>query len=339
MILSVLTTSLLLACPVGVDCGVHEVQPTHPGATTCTQGVGGASSSRRFFRLDYNSGHQTQLFQTTRPARAQPAAKPVKEVEPIVLAIQALTKEFEEARKINSSLPRSKSDYFNTVDKPPLEQVLKALSQKTAKNAEADAYVRFQLLSALPGKLEGELGVQAARLLAVAPELLPMPSSTMNERRELDKIAQQTKEANLTDVMAQWQSHVQQFEDRNQTNLDYRNQLFTRLPASRVKVDAALEDLRQRIAAGVPVADYFRTIAQDIRAYAQQSGNPSEMRQIGQSVRMLADQAKTTVYDTIEFNAQQRRAIWKTRDIRIDSTAAKDLIEFLNGRERSPEGK
>jgi len=276
----------------------------------------------------------------TKPAGRQPKPVEPKPVEPkqvdlVADAIKTLTAEYQDAIKKNSSLPRTKPDYFdNVAAKPPIESVLRALSQRVAQNAQADAYVRLQLVSALPHTIEGALGEEAARLLAVGPELLTVPGSTQPERRDLDKIAQRTKMQDITNVMSQWQTHVQDVEKRNQNAIDYRTELFKRLPVSRNKIDASLEDLRQRVQAGIQSRDYFRAIGSDVRVWAQQSARPAELRQVAQTIKMMSDQLKTTVYETLEFNDQQRRATWRSREVRIDGNASKDLVEFLNARSR-----
>ena len=255
--------------------------------------------------------------------------------DPIQAAVKELLREYQDAKKNNTSLPRTKPDYFaDKPEKPELLSVLRALSKPVVSDAQADAYVRLQLLSALPTKLEGEIGLESAKLMAVAPALVPMPGVSDKEKQELDRIASRVSVNDISSTLSQWQQHQDETEAKNLTSIAYRENLYDRLPESRARIDAGLEDVRQRIVAGIDVRKYFGEIGADVRAFAQTTDRPRELRSLAQSIRVMSDQLKTTIYDTLEYNEQQRRATWKQRDIRINDRSAKELIEFLDARSR-----
>ncbi len=267
--------------------------------------------------------------------RARGTTKPVAATDPIQAAVKELLREYQDAKKNNISMPRTKPDYFvDKPEKPELLSVLRALSKPVVSDAEADAYVRLQLLSALPTKLEGEIGLESAKLMAVAPALVPMPGVSDKEKQELDRIASRVSVNDVSSALSQWQQHQDETEAKNLTSIKYRENLYARLPGSRARIDAGLEDVRQRVVAGIDVRKYFGEIGADVRAFAQTTDRPRELRSLSQSIRVMNDQLKTTIYDTLEYNEQQRRATWKRRDVRINEKSAKELIEFLDARSR-----
>ena len=253
----------------------------------------------------------------------------------IQAAVKELLREYQDAKKNNTSMPRTKPDYFSDKpEKPELLSVLRALSKPVVSDAQADAYVRLQLLSALPTQLEGEIGLESAKLMSVAPALVPMPGVSDKEKQELDRIASRVGLNDVSSTLSQWQQHQDETEAKNLTSIKYRENLYARLPESRARIDAGLEDVRQRVVAGIDVRKYFGEIGADVRAFAQTTDRPRELRSLSQSIRVMNDQLKTTIYDTLEYNEQQRRATWKRRDVRINEKSAKELIEFLDARSR-----
>src|SRR5688572_29746422 len=161
---------------------------------------------------------------TTRPRTDSGAARGAMQT-----AIAELSKEFQSSVRQKSSPPRTKSDYF--IEKPSDDVTPEAVVTALARSGDGDprmaAYVKWQLLSALPEKVEDpKIAAALLRAYKSAPEPLPRPGVAPRERAQLDKLAQGAREDDRQKVTEQFEKLVEQFDVNNGPILAYRDELL-----------------------------------------------------------------------------------------------------------------
>src|SRR5687767_866421 len=210
----------------------------------------------------------------------------------IQAAVAELSKEMGASLRKSASPPRTKSDYFseNPNDDVTPEAVLAAIARPSGDaDARLQAYVKWQLLSALPEKVEEPKHAAALiRAYKTAPEPLPRPGVAPRDRAQLDKLAQGARETDAPKVEEQFEKLLEQSDVGNGPILAYRDELLNRLPPSYETYVAAFGDAVQRLEAGLDVADHLEAVSTGVREWAM-SGKapPQQLTDMLKSVRQL----------------------------------------------------
>ncbi|MFT3786460.1 MAG: hypothetical protein QM770_09875 [Tepidisphaeraceae bacterium] len=178
---------------------------------------------------------------TSRPVRENAASK---QTDPASKAVQALLTEAKETlKKKDAEFPRKKPDYFTTagVEKPTQAQVVNWLNRSTSPNARIDAYVKWQLLSAIEGPFDKSVANDAVRALVNAPALTPAPGASLDVQRELQKALRGIRPARngeldadgraaIDNINNQFDAETKRIEGLNEVMLEYRDELIKRFP-------------------------------------------------------------------------------------------------------------
>jgi hypothetical protein len=220
----------------------------------------------------------------------------------------------------SASPPRTKSDYFseNPNDDVTPEAVLAAIARPSGDaDARLQAYVKWQLLSALPEKVEEPKHAAALiRAYKTAPEPMPRPGVAPRERAQLDKLAQGAREADQPKVQEQFEKLLEQSDVGNGPILAYRDELLTRSPPSYETYVAAFGDAVQRLEAP-----------------------PQQLNDMIKAVRQLKGKEGPDYYDRLEWDERSRRLTWfKRRNDLNDGKHLEDLVAFLSEQVKNSPG-
>jgi hypothetical protein len=226
-------------------------------------------------------------------AGAAPATKPA--ASPVAPAIAALLKEYQASLKDKKGEGlREKCDYFltNKPDDVTPEVILAALEKPVSTDPRADAYVKRQLLSGIPGKFPDTLSARALKVYKAAPMLRPHPGLNHTDlERRLGRIGI-LKENAEAGINKDFGEAISAYRLGIDPILDYRDELYSRQTASFDVLVAALADVYDRVTHGAPTNDFWATVSASIRAWAISAGDPGRIRQLSAALLKLRDVVK-----------------------------------------------
>ena len=226
------------------------------------------------------------------PAKVTPAAaKPTKGVT-MRQAIESLSKEYQAYLKDPKSTSiREKSNFFveNPSPEATPENILKALEGTVSGGRAVEAYVKWQLLSGVPGKFPEELLKRAVAVYRRAPA--PVTGHPGLDRRTLDGMARRFRKDDMSQVNKEFGEAVERFKDANDVILDYRGELFAHLPEDRPEVMyAGLEDVALRASYGIGAQGFLDNVAAGMRTWAVADAKPGQARSMAEVVYRLREQ-------------------------------------------------
>jgi hypothetical protein len=259
-------------------------------------------------------------------------------------AIVALNKEYEQSlRKPNTDTLRTSCNYFADHPSKDLtpEAIFPTLLTSGVGDIRATAYVRWQLLSGLPPKLDDDA---AAKQLLAAYRASPGPTPrfgvSADDQQKLDRLVQSAKLADEPDVRAKVDEAVTASRRANGPVLAYREELYRRLPKTPETFAVALDDLSQRNAAVSDAKDLIKAFVADVRAWAASSDpapSPQTLAALGKAVRRLADTKGPQYYDAPYWRESAHVFAWRKTRSGVDSGhALKDLAVLLEEQSRQP---
>src|SRR5438445_3358020 len=171
----------------------------------------------------------------TRPAVSRPAVQSAEAKANLAVAkaVGVLKKEFADHQKDPVAALRKECDYFA---KEPdgdvsVEAILNALDRRVGDDLVSDAYLKWQLLSGIPGKIDAKLAGRAIAIYQHAPQPVIRPGTSEAEKRQLQQMLPNHVES--SDVADQynkeWSDRVFKARQANEPIFRYRNELFEKL--------------------------------------------------------------------------------------------------------------
>ncbi len=258
-----------------------------------------------------------------------------KAEDPLTIAIRALQQETRQATRQKQPFPRSTSDYFSSApQKPEVADILRALGRRLGNTPPADAYIKWQLLSALPDSLDDKQSLRLAELLVTAPAPAPLPGITPEEKRDLDRELRKLTKETYLDFNTQWAGHVVKAGEVNTHILAYRDALAMRLPSQPIAIRARLEDLQARVNAGVNLGRAPDQVFAQARTWAILA-NSADIEQLIPHIDEFARRPFQTAYDVVEI--KNDALVWKTRKLNLDTRKLQTLAQDL--REQAKQNK
>lgn len=185
-------------------------------------------------------------------------------------AIEALRKEYA-AHLRDPKLPvREESDYF-AKDRPAdvtAEAILAAMEQPMAGDPRLVAYVRWQLLSALPETVEDPAHVaRAIKIYRAAPPPVPRYGLRPAEQQKLDAALVGARPQDDVALTLKLQALAKPTIDANRPLLAYRDAWYRRLPKGPATFRAALADAQQRQDAAAGAEAWVPTVIADVQGW------------------------------------------------------------------------
>lgn len=276
----------------------------------------------------------------TRPAARAPAPAPAN---PIADAVKALLAEFAEAQQANRTYTRQRPDFFdNAAERPTAEQVWRALEARHAPDPRADAYVKWQLLSALPpGPTDDPAEMRRiAGLLGRAPAPALHPLLEPRHRTQLESMAARLRpgsEDEANDRLRELSENAMKY---NLPVFYYREALTDRIPPSAGRFVLAFEDLAERAKLGWSADRYRQKLLTDIRNWASSPGTSArDIETVVQAIARLRGVQSEEMPSRLRPDGMGLR--WDRRRARVESwdNTVLSLQNELTQRLRSAGGR
>lgn len=283
---------------------------------------------------------QATFAQTTRPA---PATRSVPsslnrekhnekaEPNPIPDAVKVLLKEFEEAQGPNRTLTRKSADYFSKeTTRPTIDQVFKALDQRFGREARADAYVKWQLLSAVPVTTDEKQVLRLVQAFKRATPPLPNPLLDPRQRSQVEQLASRMRPGSDVDPDLSLRQLSDKYFDANRPLLGYRDDLLARMPVSAGKLQLVWEELALRTKLGIEIGEERDKAMTATNEWAK-TARPPELTAISQ----LLSRVRGTESDEILRRYKQDKREWDRWPYRLEwEDNIQKLINRLNQQAR-----
>ncbi|HEV7298750.1 MAG TPA: hypothetical protein VGN72_05240 [Tepidisphaeraceae bacterium] len=230
---------------------------------------------------------------TAKPPKAPPVKPKKPAADPadalITDAVAKLSAEYDMARKGGSL--RTDADFFE--GQPPAaltpEKVLGAIAKPVAKDPAQDAYVRWQLLSAIPGTIDDEK--LAEKVLAIyrgAPRPMTRIATEFNNRKVVNRMVQ---DRSLPDAVAkaQFDDAIVKWTAYNVPIYAFRDALLLKAAPSSDLIIAGLADAADRYRAADPDAgsDQLSAVQQVTSSWAMNVKQPRQKLQVADAVERL----------------------------------------------------
>ena len=246
-------------------------------------------------------------------------------------AIEKLTTEYKDAAKSKSFEDlRTSSDYFS---EPPDDAtpavVLAALEKPVGSDPRLNAYVKWQLLSAVKETFPEDLASRAAKLYMKAPPLAPRPGMGANDKAELNRLAGSAKEDDLAALNEKFGQLLSRFEEQNKLVLNYRDELFRKLPPGVETFEAALKDGHERVSAGVDTTTFWSDLSGSMTKWAEgANASAKEYKRVADLLEKVGDHKSAEYPTEAVWEPKDKRAKWKTFSSTL--AAPRERYEVIN---------
>jgi hypothetical protein len=273
------------------------------------------------------------LAADTEPKPSTPVAPttPAKPKAPVVTAaIAVLQKEYQAYVKDPSANKlREKSDYFKQNASPDAtpDAILKAIEGSVSGGYEAEAYVKWQLLSGIAGKFPDELLKRAIAAYRRAPS--PSANPAVNHR-VMNKAIIGFKKDQIPQIQKEFDAAEERNNHSNRIFLSYRDDFYSRLPPKYEVLSAGLEDLAERAADGLNANPIFDNVSAGLRSWSITEAKTGQVKGMLDAVlRIQASINRDENKPYSKLGEDNGILKWKAESHVIDAKKLEELIKFL----------
>jgi hypothetical protein len=200
-------------------------------------------------------------------ARAHAASSPALDK-----AVAELKKEYAANAKDPAGKPLRKSCKFfdkSAASGIPADALLQVLEKPlSGADARQTAYIKWQLLSALPASLDDATVKRLVKVYDRAPTPAARYGISAREQKELDKLIPGARPQDDVKLNDKLNAAADRGFGQDMPVIAFRDELYKRLPAGREKFVAALHDAATRINAAAPKDTLAESLETDIPAWA-----------------------------------------------------------------------
>lgn len=200
-------------------------------------------------------------------------------------AVADLTREFREfANNPTEKKLREKSDYFNS---PPgdvtVDQTLAAIERRVSSEPLLDAYIRWQLMSAVTKDFD--LQPKQIRVvlnaLRSAPQPLTRYGASQREQQDFAATVRGAKQGAVDALKDKLAERRAEIDLANSLILNFRDSLFPLLPRSYDSFALSFDEARLRADAGIIVSPFLSRLIASIHSWVvQDNPTPSQIRPV-----------------------------------------------------------
>jgi hypothetical protein len=275
---------------------------------------------------------------STRKAAADRAAHASAAVRSAITALSGEYQQF--LRAPTSATLRTACDYFieHPAGEIPPDLIMPALLSASGGDPRVTAYVKWQLLSALPEELDEATARDLIKAYRASPAPIPRPGMTQESQQKMDRLIQGARLPDEPAVIGQIDEIVEAARRDNGPILAYRAELYRRLPRTIDTFAAALDDLSQRAAAVADAKELVKSFCTDVQSWAGEAESPRQtLAALAKTVRLLADTKSPPYYDSIYWRDRAGVFAWhKSRSDVDPGHYLKDLAALLEEQSRQP---
>lgn len=207
---------------------------------------------------------------------------------------------------------RSESSYFadNPSEAVTPDAVLDALSKPVPGDAAQQAYVKWQLLSAIHGKFEGSNVAKAIAVYQNSPN--PQRNPGLNFA-QIDRAIElgNGHEAAARKSEADFQRVMDRYNIYNKPIINYRDELFDHLPSESPAIAIGLKDLSSRLQLGAPTDRLATALAAAIHEWSADA-SPQDRRAVAEALNKICTAASVPAarpYSKLEYQPGPNRLL------------------------------
>jgi hypothetical protein len=258
----------------------------------------------------------TALAQPAGAPKRPPAAKAPSSAETTAInaAVAELKKEYAAHQKDPESKPlRDRSSYFldNPAQVTP-EAILAALDRTTANDPRLAAYLKWQLLSAVPEKFDPSLSPVVLDLYRKARQPPPRLGLSPKDQAKLTAALVGMRKGDDLAFNAKFEEAVAKDAAANRPVLGYRDELYAKLPPSYESLVAGFRDANERLAAGTAHTEFAERVVKDAQDWALTgAGEPAQYGQLADLVAKLRFVRGPAYYSVVRV--RQDKPAWSTK--------------------------
>lgn len=268
-------------------------------------------------------------------ANPAPRKKPAKDPAVALLAeaVKKLSEEYKEARKSGGEL-RTKADFFGESPPPELtpEKVVAGLSRPVATDPAQDAYVRWQLLSAVRGQFDQKLAGKVIAIYRDAPSPPMRLGASPDDRRELEFMLRgRSGQPEADELNEQYRTAVDKQAATNAPVYAFRDLLLAKLPASADSIIAALYDAADRYRTGDARAGSLamRNVEQLVTIWAIGVDDTRPKVAVAEVVEELRNEPGVEYPDVVEPDKYSGRLKWRNITVKPDAGQLDAIVESM----------
>ena len=266
---------------------------------------------------------------------AAPATRHVYNPKPaaaVDAAIRALSHEWTAAQAGGKIKLRTSCNYFkeNRSEDVTPQAIIAALERGTSDSSPQSYYAKWQLLSGIEGNIPDDLVPRAIVVFKNFAPLQLQPGMKQDTRSDLELRRRITREDGVADL----NKYISDLQDKvnfaNEPILMFRDELFSRLPASYDVVAAGFADAYDRLKAG---ADTKTIVDAAVTATHQwmAKADAAQLRSLSDSLKTLTKERGTQYYDSASWSDTTRKVSYYKKapamDKRTLETLSKELAE------------
>jgi len=284
---------------------------------------------------------------TTKPASVPtpPPTKPVKKTgmpAALTKAIEDLQKEFADfSAKPDSVELRKAPDYFKSLPADTtVDDVLSVIEKNMSGSGPQVAYVKWQLMSALPTKVEGPQAARVFNAYRNAPTPLTPFTADVKVRQQLDKMIVGMKDGQETAINDQLAKRNAPIAAANAPIIAYRDSLYEHLPTNLDVLMARLQDAVSRVQAGNDPDKLLGDFESEVRTWLSVGANPQQANALMSAVREAKKVKPMEVYTEAEFKSDNKPPgmTWKKKNINIGGAAVTKIEDTIKEYLNNPQG-
>ena len=258
-----------------------------------------------------------------------PSTQPKPREDSVAKAVKVLTKEARDSIRLKQPFPRTESDYFKkSPGNVDVVKLFEALIRPIA-NPRIDSYVKWQLLSVLPEKLDAKFERAGTKVLLAAPALAPLPGATFTTRDAMNKRIESLKQSDMDAFNQTHRDELKSLIDRSAIVIRYRNELSARLPIAEQCLKARLDELWMRGSYGFDIDAESRVLFDDMRTWKSHA-DPKQVEQMAITIDDYASRPQPFILDHVEWKPDESRAVWISKNTSFDSKSLHELAIELN---------
>lgn len=262
----------------------------------------------------------------------KPTAPAKPRGNPLAPVIVELQKEYQAyVKEPKSNKLREKSDYFGKGNAPSAditpEVVLKSLEASVSGGPGAEAYVKWQLLSAVQGKFADDLVKRVVSVYHRSPSPGTHPGA---DKRRLTKLVERMKKDQVPEIQKEFDQALGQFREDNKVITAYRDELYSRLPPKLEALSAGLEDAIDRAGHGLNATGIFDNVAAGIRTWTISEAKAGQIQAMINAVYQVKDVASNEANKPFNKVYEDKGQVkWKSEGGVLDPKKPEELIKFL----------
>jgi hypothetical protein len=272
---------------------------------------------------------------TTRRAPARAISS--KSLAAVDTAARALAREWNAAHSGGKSKLRTSCSYFqdNHSDDITTEAILASLERAAHDDSPQTSYVKWQLLSGIPGQVPEELAPRALNIYRNFGTLERQPGMEQNSRSDLELRRRSCQESGVADLNKHLADLQTKVNEDNAPVLSFRDELYSKLPVSYDMIAAGFEDAHDRLKAGAESQTIVEKAADAAQSWMSRA-NPKQLRAMSDALKALEKERGTQYYDSASWSETSRKVTFYKKSPKLDQKVLDALARQLAEQSDSP---